>query len=575
MSDAIQDVYPLAPGQGGILFQSLQARGASGAYVVQAVLRLRGAPEPERERAAWDALVARHDALRTALVWQGRARPLQVVGRQARAPLVRHDLSALPEAEREARFAAFLAEDRARGFELSHAPLLRLARFRMGGAAERLVASFHHAAVDGWSAPVLLREWLSLYAGRPLPPAHPFRDHVAWALSQDRAAALAFWRRELADRAPGASWTPPPPPSPPAERRGDLWLELDAARTRALSAAARRAGVTRAAAAQGAWALTLSRLSGSRDVVWGLARSGREASLAGMESRVGMFLNTLPMRADADPDRPLADWLRGLQARLSAQAPHEHLPLGELQAALGRPDGAPLLTSAVVFENYPADPARLGEAEGFVIETAEVREQTSLPLTLFAADGERLGLRLLFDAAQVDAATARLALSDTARVLETLAEAPQTPLGAIALDAAPTGPIPAPRPAPRAAPQAEVARIAPRLAALWAELLEGETPEAEDNFFALGGHSLLTLQLQERIRAAFAVEVAVPELFRFATLAAQSRHLAALLAEAEAPASSLAAAPDPARAEARAEGAERLRRRRAHAAARPHGVRHA
>ena len=195
--------------------------------------------------------------------------------------------------------------------------------------------------------------------------------------------------------------------------------------------------------------------------------------------------------------------------------------------------------------------------------------------SFLAADGERLGLRLLFDAAQVDAATARLALSDTARVLETLAEAPQTPLGAIALDAAPTGPIPAPRPAPRAAPQAEVARIAPRLAALWAELLEGETPEAEDNFFALGGHSLLTLQLQERIRAAFAVEVAVPDLFRFATLAAQSRHLAALLAEAEAPASSLAAAPDPARAEARAEGAERLRRRRAHAAARPHGVRHA
>ncbi|SFH83797.1 condensation domain-containing protein [Albimonas pacifica] len=577
MSDAIQDVYPLAPGQGGILFQSLgEGAEGSGAYVVQVVLHLRGEPDRVRERAAWDALVARHDALRTALVWRGRARPLQVVGRRARAPFALHDLTDLPQAERAPRVAAFLAEDRARGFDLSRAPLLRLARFRLGGGEGRLVASFHHAVLDGWSAPVLLREWLALYAGRPLPPARPFREHVAWALSQDRAAALAFWRAELADRAPAAVWTPPPPAAPPAARRGDLSLDLDAAQTQALRAAARRAGVTLAVAAQGAWALTLSRLSGSRDVVWGLARSGRSAALAGVESRAGMFLTTLPMRAQADPDRPLADWLGEIQARLSAQGPHEHLPLGEVQAAVGRPDGGPLLTSAVVFENYPTDPALLGEVEGFAIEAAEVREQTSLPLTLFAAphasaDGQRLRLRLLFDAALVDEAVARLALSDAARVLATLAEAPRTRLGEIALEAAP---LAAPRaPAPPLskplgeAPQAAVARLLPRLAALWAELLEGETPEAEDNFFALGGHSLLTLRLQERIRADLGIEVAVPDLFRFATLAAQSRHLAALRVAAETP-----DRPD-GRAQARLQGAARLRRRRAQTA--PNGARHA
>ncbi|MFV0474024.1 MAG: condensation domain-containing protein, partial [Pikeienuella sp.] len=496
MNDKIQDVYPLAPGQGGILFHSIGGAG-SGEYVIQILIGIDGAPDPERERESWRALVARHDALRTAFVWKGRKRPLQVVGRAAAAKLTVTDLSDLDETAQAARLADWLREDRAAGFDLTRAPLLRINRFVLGGGRGRIVVTFHHAALDGWSIPALLRDWAALYAGRALPAAAPFREHVAWVYAQDRDGALAFWREELAGRGPAGDW-PFRREEGIGERRGDLSIRLDEAETEALSAALRGDGLTLATAVQGAWALVQARAAGADDLVYGLARAGRPAALPGAESRVGMFLNTLPVRARIEPSRPLADWLRGLQARVLAQGPHEHASLAEIQAA-DRRGGAPLLQSAVVIENYPTDPALLGAIPGFRVEAVEVLEQTSLPLTLFAVTRGGLRLRLLHDAAMIGAGAARRMLDDLRRVLDAFVLRPETPLADIAIltraEVAPAAPPAAENP-PAAAGAAETL---PGLARIWADLLEAPLPAAEANFFDLGGHSRLAITLQDRV----------------------------------------------------------------------------
>lgn len=368
MSDRIQDAYPLAPGQGGMLFHAISA-AAPGQYVIQILLELTGHPDPTREAAAWQALVDRHDALRTAFVWQGQKRPLQVVGRRARLRLSRSDLSDLSPEAQTAQFTEWLAADRARGFDVARAPLMRVEQVDLGAAGQRRVVTFHHLALDGWSIPILLRDWMALYAGRDLPAPQPFKPHVAWAEAQDRGAARGFWAEDLAsDLAPDRTglqqagrWSLPRPATTPQQARGDLSARLGAAETEALSASLRARGVTLASAVQGVWALVQSAVHGQDEVLYGLARSGRSSAQA--TEAVGMFLNTLPVRLRrGEPRTPALDWLAQLQTRVLAQATHEHLPLAEVQAAARQAGAPPRFDGAVVFENYPTDPGLLGAA---------------------------------------------------------------------------------------------------------------------------------------------------------------------------------------------------------------------
>src|SRR5262249_2150115 len=106
---------------------------------------------------------------------------------------------------------------------------------------------------------------------------------------------------------------------------------------------------------QGAWALLLSRYSGEEDVVFGTTVSGRSAPLPGIESMVGLFINTLPLRVAVPPDIPLVRWLKDIQETNSELLQHEHVPLAEVQSWSSVPRGLPLFESILVFQNYPVD----------------------------------------------------------------------------------------------------------------------------------------------------------------------------------------------------------------------------
>src|SRR5262245_17060446 len=186
-----------------MLFHSLYAP-ESGVYIEQLRCELEGPLDEAAFRRAWERAIERHAVLRTAFVWKSQKRPLQAVQRKVELPLRREDWSDLPAAEREARFTAFLAADRRRGFEPARAPLLRLALFRFGEASHRLVWTSHHLLLDGWSLPLLLGEVLRFYAAfaagsdLALPAPPPYRDYIAWLGGRDLDAAQPFFRRALA-----------------------------------------------------------------------------------------------------------------------------------------------------------------------------------------------------------------------------------------------------------------------------------------------------------------------------------------------------------------------------------------
>lgn len=516
MTGQIQSVWPLAPGQGGILFQSIGG-GKSGDYVIQILLDLSGHFDQPRAHAAWQELVARHAALRTAFVWRGQPRPVQVIGHRARLRMDHEDLTS--HANPQHHMQEWLTQDRATGFALNTAPLLRVKLFTLASDQARMVVTFHHAVLDGWSIPVLLKDWVALYGGEMRPAAPDMADYLGWLHAQDVSASAAFWRKALPEAEP--PWPLPAPTDTHQPRRGDLAVDLTQEDSARLSRMARRLGVTPAAVVQAAWALLQSRVLNSTRATWGLARAGRPALLPQVGARAGMYLTMLPVSIATGETRTLADLALAIQEMQHAQAPHEHLSLAAVHAARGGANGAGLIFSAVIFENYPTDPALLGQIPELTVTGLEVLEQTSMPLALFVSGNKRL--RLLFDAHRIDANAAQQILTDIRHILGIFAQAPGTILADIAIGTSPTRTMPEIlRPAPPAS-----RRIRDRLAMLWADLLETDLPVESSNFFDLGGHSLLVITLQERIRQEFAVNVEIPDLFRLARLGSQAAHIAA------------------------------------------------
>ncbi|RMF32481.1 MAG: non-ribosomal peptide synthetase, partial [Chloroflexi bacterium] len=335
----IEAVYPLSPMQQGMLFHSLYAP-ESGVYVEQLSCTLRGDLDVPAFRRAWQRVVDRHAVLRTSFVWKQLDKTLQVVHRQVTIPLEQQDWRGLSPAQQQARLDAFLQQERRRGFDLSHPPLARLALMRTAEDAHIFVWSHHHILLDGWSLPLILGEVFALYEafrqGRDLylKPARPYRDYIAWLQRQDLAEAEAFWRETLAGfTAPTPLVVDRPVEAGEAHKEayGVLESHLPATTTATLQALARQHRLTLSTVVQGAWALLLNRYSGEDDVVFGATVSGRPPDLPGVETMVGLFINTLPVRARIRPETPVVEWLRRLQAQLAAMRQYEYSPLVQVQ----------------------------------------------------------------------------------------------------------------------------------------------------------------------------------------------------------------------------------------------------
>ena len=158
----IEDIYELSPMQHGLLFHTLAAPN-SGVYFEQLSYTLQGHLDIAASKRAWQKVVERHPILRTAFYWQDLDRPYQVVYRQVDLPIAQQDWRELSAIEQQQRLEVFLQSDRDRGFELSQAPLMRLALIQLADDTYQFVRSHHHILLDGWSWSLLWKEIHAFY----------------------------------------------------------------------------------------------------------------------------------------------------------------------------------------------------------------------------------------------------------------------------------------------------------------------------------------------------------------------------------------------------------------------------
>ncbi len=424
----IEDILPPSPLQEGLLFHALYDAQAPDVYTTQLVLGLDGPLDERVLQAAAQGVLQRHASLRAAFQTEGLSRPVQVIVPAAEARWRSIDLSDLDRSQREERLACILAEDRAARFDLAVPPLVRFALIRLGAQEHRLVITNHHILMDGWSMPVLVHELLTLYAqkGDALPRVTPYRDYLAWLAAQDRAAAVAAWQEALAGLEEGTRLAPQDRARAPLVPE-QIVRELSDALTAALTQQARRQGLTLNTYIQAAWAILLGRLSGRDDVVFGVTVAGRPPEIAGIESMVGLFINTLPLRVKLPPGQPLNALLRAVQESQSRLMAHPHLGLAEIQGLAGVGE---LFDTLVVFENYPVDRGGLAEEPGGLrLSQVSGHDATHYPAMLIGMPGKRLRLRLDYRADLFDEATAHAMVERLVRLLEAAVAEPERPLG--------------------------------------------------------------------------------------------------------------------------------------------------
>ena len=435
----IAAVYPLTPLQEGMLFHSVRDPEGD-AYQIQLSCTLRGELDEETFRRAWALLVERHAVLRTFFTWENRERPLQVVRKQVEIPFASEDWRDATAEERDRLWLERLAADRTRKFDFTKAPLMRLALFRLTEGESRLLWSLHHMLLDGWSGRLLLRLVVETYAALrrgeaiALPPARPYEDYVRWLRDRDLEPAREHWRSVLTGFA-----RPTPLPGPFSMRDGEnarshrfREATLPATTFEWLAKRCRELHITPYTAVLGAWALLLNRMSGDSDVVFGTTVTVRPAEATDVDSGIGLYLNTVPVRVRVGNGDRVDEWLRSIQSEQAAGREYDFTPLTVVQSASEAGASQPLFESIVIYERFPEGLDAGSSQSELSVADVELDEHSNYPLALIAIPSADFAFRLVYETSRYDAAAAGTLLARLGTALDNLLD-PRAKVGSVSV----------------------------------------------------------------------------------------------------------------------------------------------
>ena len=435
-ASAIEDVYPLTPMQEGLLLHTLLEPG-TGLYYMQDRYRINSALDPERFAQAWQAVIARHEALRASFCWNVGEDMLQVIHKPGSTPIEYLDWSNDPEAEQEPRLQALLKAEREAGFDLLNQAPFHLRLIRVGEARYWFMMSNHHILIDAWCRSLLMNDFFEIYMAlgeghdAQLATAPRYRDYIAWLQRQNLNEARQWWQQNLQ----GFERTTPIPSDRPFLREhaghsggmvvGDCYTRLDARDGAQLRELAQAHQLTVNTFAQAAWALVLRHLSGDRDVLFGVTVAGRPVEMPEMQRTVGLFINSIALRVKLPEDGQrcsVRQWLSGLLDSNMQLREYEYLPLVTIQEHSELPKGQPLFDSLFVFENAPVETSVLDRAQSLNATSDSGRTHTNFPLTAVCYPGDDLGLHLSYDQRYFDETTVQNMLGEFKRLLLALVQ---------------------------------------------------------------------------------------------------------------------------------------------------------
>lgn len=350
----IEAIYPLNYMQQGLLFHHLSGLDDEGFLQVQCTLH--GQADKERLEMAWNESIKRHAILRSTVHWENLEKPVRIVHPDKTITINFNDWAELPERAIEEQLANLKNSLRRSGPAFQEGPLLQVHLLAIGSRRFILLWPTHHLLLDGWSAQIILTEVLERYNAREagkeldLPVLPSYEAYLAAIRKTSEPAARQFWSGYL------KGMQGPCLVDPRFQGQGTSVIskvmlpESDTAAVRKMAGELR---ITLNTLVQGAWAMVLSKLFATGDVAYGITVSGRAADLDNMHLLPGMFMNVHPFRTCLDKKTTISEWLRGIQKNQLEARKFEHLAAEELVSYSDWPAGQALFDTLLVFENYP------------------------------------------------------------------------------------------------------------------------------------------------------------------------------------------------------------------------------
>ena len=433
----IADVWSLSPLQEGLLFHARLAENSVDVYTMQVVLDLTGSVQEDLLRTASRVIVDRYPNLRAAFHATSDGSPIQVIVADVEVPWRSEDVTGLSGDRRTDAVREILAQEQRKPFDLSEPPLIRFALIEVAQGQWKFAVTNHHILTDGWSVPLLMKDLLVLYATRGdaslLPRVGSYRSFLAWLGSRDRAASSAAWSAALDGLSEPTLMASAPRADRAISSRADEYeARIDAETTANLAEIAGRLGVTLNTVVQTAWGLLLGRMTGREDVVFGATVSGRPAELTGVETMVGLFINTLPVRIRIGESDTIASVAMRVQAEQADLIDHHYVGLADITRNVGI---GPLFDTLVVFESYPVDEQGLVERATSIgdmsVTGVSSNDNTHYPVTLAVSVGVELNVQMKFLHGLFDETSMQALLRRFVSVIQAIAADPHAPVAGI------------------------------------------------------------------------------------------------------------------------------------------------
>ena len=548
---------PLSSAQHRLWFLD-QLEPGSHAYNLAHAMDIRGDLDVDALRQSFDAMIGRHEILRTRFV-DIDGTPYQQIDLSAPADWQLIDLSSVPADRREVKASQLLETESRKPFDLASGPLLRIRLLQISNDRFILLLTLHHIVSDGWSADVFAQELAAFYEAfthRTVPSLTElpvqYADFAVWQRERFARGALqsqiAYWKDHLTG-APSVLNLPTDHIRTEESYRGATeTLSLPADLVNRLRALSRAHDATLFMTLLAAFDVMLARYSGDKEIVIGTPVAGR--TRVETEPLIGMFVNTVPLRVKVSPEQTVSELISGVRETSLGAYANQDVPFETLVSELqcDRSSGHHAIFQVMfALQRGATSVPQLGNLNVRALELCSDTTKFDLSLGVIEND-EDLSLVITYRVGLFEPESARCMLADFKLLLEAFAAKPEQMLCDLpALSWTPKHAQPKAPTEPSIVPAVYVAPRTPieeKLASIWTEVLTTDRIGVEDNFFMLGGHSLMATQLIGRIRNAFGYELPLRRLFQTPTISglasaiyenqatnADDEEFAALLAE--------------------------------------------